>query len=216
MNLLVVEPGTAPYEKEINGLSEMQAMVDGPITIICPYGEQAAIVSSGTSVESGKEFNRTIKGGNSGIYGTFLVCGLSEDAMGENQGYAIRQSVLFDNGRGFALGEHPREGFVTWQFTEEQGRRDYYWGHYHSDRAAAEKDYAGRTADYPRQYKVHEVERPNFCSLTPEQIEHFKKEFHHAEILIAVNGSTPITRKVEPRPKAPPTPRKRPPKTPGR
>lgn len=53
--------------------------------------------------------------------------------MEENQGYVIRQSVLFDNDRGFALGEHPREGFVTWQFTQEGGHRDYYWGHYHSD-----------------------------------------------------------------------------------
>lgn len=29
MNLLVVEPGMAPYEKEIAGLSEMQTMVCG-------------------------------------------------------------------------------------------------------------------------------------------------------------------------------------------
>ena len=42
--------------------------------------------------------------------------------MEENQGYVIRQSVLFDNGRGFALGEHPREGFVTWQFTQDVRR----------------------------------------------------------------------------------------------
>ena len=53
--------------------------------------------------------------------------------MEENQGYVIRQSVLFDNSRGFALGEHPREGFVTWQFTQEGSRRDYYWGHYYDD-----------------------------------------------------------------------------------
>ena len=66
--------------------------------------------------------------------------------MEENQGYVIRQSVLFDNGRGFALGEHPREGFVTWQFTQEGGHRDYYWGHYYDDGAAAEKDYADRAA----------------------------------------------------------------------
>ena len=216
MNVLVVEPGMAPYEKEVNGLEEMQATVGDPITIIVPHGEQAAIVSNGTGIESGLEFNRTLKDGSGGVYGTFLVCGLSGNAMGENQGYVIRQSVLFDNGRGFALGEHPRAGFVTWQFTEEQGRVDYYWGHYHSDRAAAEKDYTDRAADYQRQYGVHEVERPDFCSLTPEQMEHFKKKFHHAEILIAVNGSTPITRKVGPRPKAPPAPRKRPPKAPGR
>ena len=85
--------------------------------------------------------------------------------MDENQGYVIRQSVLFDNGRGIALGEHPREGFVTWQFTEEQGRRDYYWGHYYDDGAAAEKDYADRAADYQCRFGVGEVKRlsPSRC-----------------------------------------------------
>lgn len=72
----------------------------------------------------------------------------------------IRQSVLFDNGRGFALGEHPREGFVTWQFTQEGSRRDYYWGHYYDDGAAAEKDYADRAADYQRRFHVREVKAP--------------------------------------------------------
>ena len=80
--------------------------------------------------------------------------------MEENQGYVIRQSVLFDNGRGFALGEHPREGFVTWQFTQEGGHRDYYWGHYYDDGAAAEKDYADRAADYQRRFHVREVKAP--------------------------------------------------------
>lgn len=32
MNVLVVEPGMAPYEKEVNGLEEMQATVGGLIT----------------------------------------------------------------------------------------------------------------------------------------------------------------------------------------
>lgn len=82
--------------------------------------------------------------------------------MEVNADYIIRQSVLFDNGRGFALGESPRAPapFVTWQFTEEQGRRDYYWGHYHGDRAAAEKDFAARIEDYKRRFGVHEVMRP--------------------------------------------------------
>ena len=47
--------------------------------------------------------------------------------MEVNADYIIRQSVLFDNGRGFALGESSKAPapFVTWQFTEERGRRDY-------------------------------------------------------------------------------------------
>ena len=43
------------------------------------------------------------------------------------QGYEIKQAIVFDNDRGFALGENPAapEPFVTWQFTEENGQRDY-------------------------------------------------------------------------------------------
>ena len=44
MNVLVVEPGFAPYEKEINGLEEMQSTVGGLIQAIYPYPEQVAIV----------------------------------------------------------------------------------------------------------------------------------------------------------------------------
>lgn len=80
--------------------------------------------------------------------------------MEENQGYVIRQSILFDNGRGFVLGEHPREGFVTWQFTQEDGHRDYYWGHYHSNPEKAQSDFQERVEDYQRRYHVREVKAP--------------------------------------------------------
>lgn len=135
MNVLVVEPGMAPYEKEVNGLEEMQATVGGLITASYPYEEPVAIVSNDESINMGMEFNRSIEGGYGGILGPFFVCGLSEDS---------------------------------------------------------------------------------FCSLTPEQMERFKKEFRHAEILIAAKGNTPITLKVDPHPAMPPEPPQRPPKTPGR
>ena len=82
--------------------------------------------------------------------------------MEKNAGYEIRESVLFDNGRGFALGENPKAPapFVTWQFAEENGHRDYDWGHYHTDEAAANKDFAARAADYQRRYGVQEVKHP--------------------------------------------------------
>ena len=43
MNVLVVEPGMAPYEKEINGLKDMQAIVGGRITAIYPFEDKAAL-----------------------------------------------------------------------------------------------------------------------------------------------------------------------------
>ena len=39
----------------------------------------------------------------------------------------------------------------------------------------------------------------DFCSLTPEQVKAYKKEFHSAEILIGAKGNTPITLKVQPK-----------------
>ena len=135
MNVLVVEPGMAPYEKEVNGLKEMQATVGGLITVIYPYEEQVAIVSNDESILEGMPFNRSVEGGYGGIFGTFFVCGLGEE---------------------------------------------------------------------------------DFCSLPPEQMERFKKEFHQAEILVGAKGNTPITLKVDPRPATPPEQPKRPPKTPGR
>ena len=44
MRVLVVEPETLPYEKEINGLEEMQATVGGIIDAIYPWEDRAAIV----------------------------------------------------------------------------------------------------------------------------------------------------------------------------
>ena len=69
------------------------------------------------------------------------------------------KSVIFDNGRGFALGfdEAAPSPFVTWQFTEtENGQRDYYWGYYHSDGQIAEKDFAKRIDDYKELFQVQE------------------------------------------------------------
>lgn len=124
MNVLVVEPGMVPYEKEINGLKEMQDTVGGLITVSYPFEEPVGIVSNDESLLMGLPFNRSIEGGYGGIFGTFFVCGLSGE---------------------------------------------------------------------------------NFCSLTPEQVEHFKQKFHHAEILVSVKGNTPITLKVDPAPAARPT-----------
>lgn len=134
MNVLVVEPGLAPYEKEINGLNEMQAVVGGLITASYPYEEKVGIVSNDESILLGMDFNRSIEGGYGGIFGPFFVCGLTDEG---------------------------------------------------------------------------------FCSLTPEQMDRYKKKFYQAEILLGIRGNEPVTLKVQPKQKKPPdTPRQH--KTPGR
>lgn len=93
--------------------------------------------------------------------------------MDKNAGYSIRRSVLFDNGRGFALGENPKapNPFVTWQFAEENGRRDYFWGHYYNEAATAVRDFTDRAENYKRQYHVREVEQPE-----PERYKYYSTQ----------------------------------------
>lgn len=78
MNVLVVEPGILPYEKEINGLQEMQELVGGLIDAIYPYDDPVALVCNDEGLLLGLPFNRSVEG-YGGICGTFFVCGLGED-----------------------------------------------------------------------------------------------------------------------------------------
>lgn len=135
MDVLVVEPGYAPYEKSINGLDEMQATVGGLIQAIYPYEEQVAIVCNEEGLLHGLEFNRSVPGGYGGVVGTFFICGLGEE---------------------------------------------------------------------------------DFCSLTPEQMEKYRKEYHKAEILIGARGNEPITIKVESKQKKSSGVPQKPPKRPER
>lgn len=69
MNVLVVEPGYLPYEKEINGLEEMQAVVGGLIEPIYPYEERVALVGNEESLLMGLPFNRSVPAGYGGLFG---------------------------------------------------------------------------------------------------------------------------------------------------
>ena len=78
MNVLVVEPGYLPYEKEISDtlnadehLHALQEIVGGWIEAIYPYNEEGLI--------NGLPFNRSVPGGYGGVFGTFFICGLGED-----------------------------------------------------------------------------------------------------------------------------------------
>ena len=83
MNVLVVEPGYLPYEKEIKDgadhLEQMQAIVGGLIEPIYPYHEEVAIVCNEEGLINGLPFNRNIPGGYGGVFGTFFICGLGEE-----------------------------------------------------------------------------------------------------------------------------------------
>ena len=44
MTVVIVKPGYAPYEADINGLDEMQGVVGGMIQAIYPFEDRAAVV----------------------------------------------------------------------------------------------------------------------------------------------------------------------------
>ena len=86
MNVLVVEPGFLPYEKEIpdslssdDHLRALQEIVGGYIEAIYPYEEEVAIVCNEEGLINGLPFNRSVPGGYGGVFGTFFICGLGED-----------------------------------------------------------------------------------------------------------------------------------------
>ena len=88
MNVLVVEPGFLPYEKEISDslnsdehLRALQEIVGGWIEAIYPYDEEVAIVCNEEGLINGLPFNRSVPGGYGGVFGTFFICGLSEDSF---------------------------------------------------------------------------------------------------------------------------------------
>lgn len=83
MNVLVVEPGYLPYEKEIldsaDHLEQMQAIVGSLIEPIYPYHEEVAIVCNEEGLINGLPFNRSVPGGYGGVFGTFFICGLGQE-----------------------------------------------------------------------------------------------------------------------------------------
>lgn len=80
MNVLVVEPGIRPYEKEINGLRDMQKLVGGHIQAIYPFQDNAALVCNEEGIFQNLEFNRSVpERSYGGVFGTFFVCGLGEE-----------------------------------------------------------------------------------------------------------------------------------------
>ena len=75
------------------------------------------------------------------------------------QGYEIVRAISFDDDRGFAIGLNPNGAaeFVSWQFTEENGKRDYYWGTYTDDFQGAADNYAARVLVHMSGRDVKEV-----------------------------------------------------------
>ena len=78
------------------------------------------------------------------------------------QGYEISRSVWFDDGRGFAIGHNQEAAapFVCWQFTTENGQRDFYWGYFCNEETAATDNLTARTMVHMIDESVREIPNP--------------------------------------------------------
>ena len=56
MTVVIVKPGYAPYEAEINGLDEMQEVVGGMIQAIYPFEDRAAVVCNDEGILLGMPY----------------------------------------------------------------------------------------------------------------------------------------------------------------
>ena len=84
MNVLMVEPGKAPYETQIgDDLRSMQAAVDGYIQAVYPYKEPVALICNEDGKLNRLPLNRALRDADGDIYdivaGNFFIVGLGQN-----------------------------------------------------------------------------------------------------------------------------------------
>ena len=83
MNVLMVEPGKAPYETQIGSdLQSMQALVGGYIQAVYPYEEPVALICNEDGKLNRLPLNRALRDSDGDIYdivaGKFFIVGLGQ------------------------------------------------------------------------------------------------------------------------------------------
>ena len=69
MNVLMVEPGKAPYETQIgDDLRSMQAAVDGYLEDVYPFEQSVVLVCNEHGKQDGLPFNRALRDLDGDIY----------------------------------------------------------------------------------------------------------------------------------------------------
>ena len=96
MKVLMVEPGKAPYEAELDGsLRSMQEAVGGGIESNSPYEDPAVIISNRDGKNAGLTLNRAVYGQDGSmtdiIAGTFFIAGLGEESFTDLPDYLMEK-----------------------------------------------------------------------------------------------------------------------------
>ena len=84
MNVLMVEPGKAPYETQIgDDLQSMQAALGGHLEAVYPFDQPVALVCNEDGKRDGLPFNRALRDADGDIYdiiaGNFFIAGLGQN-----------------------------------------------------------------------------------------------------------------------------------------
>lgn len=84
MKVLIVEPKTKPYVKEIeSNLKALQQIVGGRIEVLYPFDDRVCIICNEEGKILGLEPNRGLFNGSGDLYdiiaGKFIIAGLSDD-----------------------------------------------------------------------------------------------------------------------------------------
>ena len=107
MNVLMVEPGKAPYETQIGSdLQSMQALVGGYLEAVYPFEQPVALVCRESVKLDGLPLNRALRDADGDIYdivaGNFFIVGLGESdftdlphELAERFAEQFRQPELF-------------------------------------------------------------------------------------------------------------------------
>ena len=107
MNVLMVEPGKAPYETQIgDDLHSMQALVGGYIQAVYPYKEPVALICNEDGKLNRLPLNRALRDSDGDIYdiiaGNFFIAGLGQNdftdlphELAEQFAEQFRQPELF-------------------------------------------------------------------------------------------------------------------------
>ena len=96
MNVLMVEPGKAPYETQIgDDLQSMQALVGGYLEAVYPFEQPVALVCCESGKLDGLPLNRALRDSDGDIYdivaGNFFIVGLGESDFTDQ----VRQPEMF-------------------------------------------------------------------------------------------------------------------------
>lgn len=130
ISVLMVEPGKAPYVKEIDsGLESLQHEVAGNIEAVYPFDEPVAIICNEEAKLEGLPLNRALRDNDGDIYdivaGTFMVVGLTNDNFGSLSVEYMRQFTdLFKTPEQFA--KHGDKIIAFPMISEEQQKLDSF------------------------------------------------------------------------------------------